>query len=84
MVYGNLQGVMVALVTPLLGDGAIDHAALSKLIHSACLAGINGLCPVDSTGKGPHLTAALRLEGVHRVLQETTGRLARDSQYRGY
>ena len=71
MAYGNLQGVMVALVTPLLADGAIDHAALSKLIQCACSAGINGLCPVGSTGEGPHLTAAQRLEVVNRVLQET-------------
>ena len=42
----------MALATPLLADGAIDHAALSKLIQCACLAGINGLCPVDATGEG--------------------------------
>lgn len=70
MAYGNLRGVMVALVTPLLADGAIDHAALSRLIQRACSAGINGLCPVGSTGEGPHLSAAQRLEVINRVLQE--------------
>lgn len=70
MAYGNLRGVMVALVTPLLADGAIDHAALSRLIERACSAGINGLCPVGSTGEGPHLSAAQRLEVINRVLQE--------------
>src|ERR1700722_5479424 len=70
MAYGNLRGVMVALVTPLLADGAIDHPALSRLIQRACSAGINGLCPVGSTGEGPHLTAAQRLELANRVLLE--------------
>ena len=60
----------MALVTPLLADGAIDHAALSRLIQRACSAGINGLCPVGSTGEGPHLSAAQRLEVINRVLQE--------------
>jgi 4-hydroxy-tetrahydrodipicolinate synthase len=70
MDYGNLRGVMAALVTPLLADGAIDHAALSRLIRRACSAGINGLCPVGSTGEGPHLSPTQRLEVINRVLQE--------------
>lgn len=70
MMHADLQGVMVALATPLLVDGAVDHRALSNLIHRAYSAGVNGFCPVGSTGEGPHLSPAQRLEVVQRVLQE--------------
>ena len=70
MTNNNFYGVMVALVTPLLADGNIDHPALARLSHRTCSAGVKALCPVGSTGEGPHLTEARRIEIVKRVVAE--------------
>jgi 4-hydroxy-tetrahydrodipicolinate synthase len=49
------RGTFTALVTP-FRDGAIDFAALEKLIEGQIAAGIDGLVAVGTTGESPTLS----------------------------
>src|SRR5690606_6934870 len=56
----DLHGVHVALATPLDSAGSVDNAALARLVERGVNAGVNGVCPVGSTGEGPRLTREMR------------------------
>lgn len=49
------RGTFTAIVTP-FRDGAIDDAALGKLIESQIVAGITGIVAVGTTGESPTLS----------------------------
>ncbi|MGH8101507.1 MAG: 4-hydroxy-tetrahydrodipicolinate synthase, partial [Chthoniobacterales bacterium] len=49
------RGTFTALVTP-FRDGAVDDAALEKLIESQIAAGITGIVAVGTTGESPTLS----------------------------
>lgn len=53
----QLGGVTTALVTPFTADGAIDEAALRRLVRRQVAAGVSGIAPVGTTGESPTLTA---------------------------
>jgi 4-hydroxy-tetrahydrodipicolinate synthase len=55
-----LRGALTALVTPFTPDGALDEAALRRLVRWQVLAGIDGLVPVGTTGEAPTLTPSER------------------------
>ncbi|MHB8618984.1 MAG: dihydrodipicolinate synthase family protein [Chloroflexota bacterium] len=61
---GRLAGVMVALVTPLADDGSLDEAAVERIARRSIQAGVRGICPVGSTGEGPHLSRRLRHQAI--------------------
>jgi 4-hydroxy-tetrahydrodipicolinate synthase len=52
----TLRGAFTALVTPFDADGAVDEAALRRLVRWQVLAGIDGLVPCGTTGEAPTLT----------------------------
>jgi 4-hydroxy-tetrahydrodipicolinate synthase len=52
----SFRGVGVALVTPFKTDGAIDEAALERLVDFQIEAGTNFLVPCGTTGENPALT----------------------------
>lgn len=56
----DLHGVHVALATPLDDAGQVDDTALVRLIEHVLEGGVNGVCPVGSTGEGPRLTLEVR------------------------
>ncbi len=62
-----LTGSIVAIVTPMLEDGQIDHDGLRKLIDWHIEAGTDGIIPVGTTGE----TATLSIEE-HLSVVETT------------
>lgn len=66
-----VSGMLVALVTPLDADGALDVPGLERILERAVAAGVSGVCPVGSTGEGPRLGRARRLEVVDEVLRRT-------------
>ncbi|HWB87556.1 MAG TPA: dihydrodipicolinate synthase family protein [Bryobacteraceae bacterium] len=70
MTQKSLSGVLSALVTPLNGEGEIDEAAIARLVQHIRAGGVKGVCPVGSTGEGPHLSAAQRLQVVKAVRRE--------------
>ena len=52
-----ITGSIVALVTPMHPDGAIDWSALARLIEYHIESGTAGLGVVGTTGESPTLTA---------------------------
>lgn len=62
-----LAGIMCALVTPLQETGVLDHRALVRLVDRVLAEGVDGVCPIGSTGEGPRLSLAQRVEIVATV-----------------
>lgn len=68
----DLHGVHVALATPIGTDGDLDLAALDRLLSRVVAGGIDAICPTGSTGEGPRLSRAQRLE-VCRQVRKSVG-----------
>lgn len=64
----QLEGVMVALLTPVSEGGKVDHNALADLVASVVPAGVVGISPLGSTGEGASLSLADRLSVVDTVV----------------
>ncbi|MCW3784465.1 dihydrodipicolinate synthase family protein [Defluviimonas salinarum] len=52
----NLEGINLAMQTPLNADGAIDFAVFERLIEDYIAAGVQGLVLGAGTGQHPYLT----------------------------
>ena len=57
----NFDGIFVALATP-WRDDAVDVPAAERIVDRACAAGVRGICPAGTTGEGPRLTSAQRID----------------------
>lgn len=64
----DLDGVMVALLTPIGDDGKVEHRALRELVGSLVSAGVVGISPLGTTGEGASLSLAERLAVVDSVV----------------
>ena len=62
-----LQGTITAMVTPFSKDGSVDYGRLAEFVDWQCESGVDGLCPVGTTGESPTLTH----EEHHKVIEET-------------
>lgn len=62
-----LEGVIVALVTPVDREGRVDHGALRKLVERLVGRGVTGISPLGSTGEGYSLALEQRLAVVDTV-----------------
>ncbi len=63
----TLQGTITAMVTPFSRDGAVDYGRLKEFVDWQCESGVEGLCPVGTTGESPTLDHAEH----HKVIEET-------------
>jgi len=63
----NLFGSYVALITPMLDDGAVDYPALERLVDMHVEAGTHGLVSVGTTGE----SATLEFEEHISVIKKT-------------
>ncbi|MFT4730043.1 MAG: 4-hydroxy-tetrahydrodipicolinate synthase [Granulosicoccus sp.] len=63
------QGSMVALVTPMLNDGAVDDAALVALVDFHIEAGTDAIVAVGTTGESATLTIAEHASVIKRVIE---------------
>ena len=63
----KLQGTITAMVTPFGKDGAVDYGRLAEFVDWQCESGVEGLCPVGTTGESPTLDHAEH----HKVIEET-------------
>ena len=63
----TLQGTITAMVTPFDKDGAVDYGRLAEFVDWQCESGVEGLCPVGTTGESPTLDHAEH----HKVIEET-------------
>jgi 4-hydroxy-tetrahydrodipicolinate synthase len=70
-----LSGSMVALVTPMNADGAIDYAALAKLIDLHVESGTEVLVVAGTTGESPTLTRGEHVELLARSCELADGRI---------
>jgi len=68
-------GCGTALVTPFAATGAVDEAALRRLVHRQIAAGVHFLVPCGTTGESPTLTAHERRRVVEMVVEEAGGRV---------
>jgi dihydrodipicolinate synthase/N-acetylneuraminate lyase len=62
-----LDGVIVALLTPVDREGRVDHGALSRLVERLTSRGVTGVSPLGSTGEGYSLGLEQRLAVVDTV-----------------
>ena len=63
----SLDGVIVALLTPVDADGRVDHGALRRLVERLVDRGVTGVSPLGSTGEGYSLGLEQRLAVVDTV-----------------
>jgi 4-hydroxy-tetrahydrodipicolinate synthase len=56
-----LDGVIVALLTPVDREGRVDHGALRRLVERLTSRGVTGVSPLGSTGEGYSLGLEQRL-----------------------
>jgi 4-hydroxy-tetrahydrodipicolinate synthase len=69
------QGVYTALVTPFNEKGAVDDAALKRLVEDQIAAGVAGLVPMGTTGESPTLGHDEHIDVVAKVVKWTAGRV---------
>jgi 4-hydroxy-tetrahydrodipicolinate synthase len=69
------QGSLVALVTPMTADGAVDNQALDRLVEFHIQGGTNGLVAVGTTGESPTLTVEEHIAVIKRVVQASKKRI---------
>lgn len=71
----NLGGSIVALVTPMRADGAVDNEALDKLVEFHITNGTQAIVAVGTTGESPTLSVTEHIGVVQRVVQAVKGRV---------
>lgn len=71
----SLSGSIVALVTPMRADGAVDNEALDKLVEFQIANGTNGIVAVGTTGESPTLSVTEHIGVVRRIAQTAKHRI---------
>jgi 4-hydroxy-tetrahydrodipicolinate synthase len=66
------KGSLVALITPMRADGALDEAALARFVDWQINEGTHGVVPVGTTGESPTLS-----HDEHKRVVEVTVEVAR-------
>ena len=69
------KGSMVALVTPMLDDGAVDERALSALVEFHVEAGTDAIVAVGTTGESATLSVPEHTAVIEQVVRDARGRL---------
>ncbi len=70
-----LRGSIVALITPMKADGAVDWAALDGLIDWHIESGTRGIVPVGTTGESSTLDHDEHKRVVERTIARVDGRI---------
>ncbi|HET6671195.1 MAG TPA: 4-hydroxy-tetrahydrodipicolinate synthase [Pyrinomonadaceae bacterium] len=69
-----LRGCATALVTPFTRDGAIDEAALQRLVEYQIAGGVKLLVPCGTTGESATMTEAEDQQVIKLVIEAAKGR----------
>jgi len=69
------EGVYTAIVTPFTEGGAVDTAALDRLIDRQIEGGVQGVVPVGTTGESPTLSMDEHIDVIARVKKRSEGRV---------
>ena len=70
-----LEGSIVALVTPMKSDGAVDWTALEKLLEWHLEKGTHGIVPMGTTGESATLDTDEHLKVIERTIEVVGGRI---------
>lgn len=70
-----IRGSIVALVTPMLEDGAVDYAALRKLIDWHIAEGTDCIGVVGTTGESPTVNVEEHCEIIRVSVEQCAGRV---------
>jgi 4-hydroxy-tetrahydrodipicolinate synthase len=70
-----LTGSIVALVTPMREDGAVDHEALAKLVDRTVEAGTAAIVSVGTTGESATLTVSEHTDVIRNTVQVVAGQV---------
>jgi len=73
--HGPLRGSIVALVTPMLEDGAVDYPALRKLIDWHISEGTDCIGVVGTTGESPTVSVEEHCEIIRVSVEQAAGRV---------
>jgi 4-hydroxy-tetrahydrodipicolinate synthase len=73
--HGQIRGSIVALVTPLCDDGAVDYPALRKLIDWHIEEGTDCIGVVGTTGESPTVSVAEHCEIIRVSVEQAAGRV---------
>lgn len=71
----SFSGVVPPVATPLLPDGTIDHASLTRLVERLIGEGVSGLFALGSTGETAYFTDDQRVELLQTIVAATAGRV---------
>ena len=69
------RGSLVALITPMRADGALDLGAFAEFVEWQITEGTQGLIPVGTTGESPTLSHAEHHQVVDRCIATARGRV---------
>jgi len=64
----NVHGLWCAMLTPLAGDGSVDHARFTRHAHWLLAHGVDGVAPFGTTGEGQSFSIAERAGGLDALL----------------
>lgn len=70
-----ITGSIVALVTPMRADGAVDHEALAKMVDRVIEAGSAAIVSVGTTGESATLDVAEHTDVIRRTIEVAAGRV---------
>ena len=73
--FSLIRGSIVALITPMLDDGAVDYVALRRLIDWHIQEGTDCICVVGTTGESPTVTVQEHCEIIRVSVQQAAGRV---------
>jgi 4-hydroxy-tetrahydrodipicolinate synthase len=71
----TIQGTITAMVTPFGKDGAVDYARLADFVDWQCESGVEGLCPVGTTGESPTLDYDEHQKVIEKTMEYAKGRV---------
>ncbi len=69
------RGSLVALITPMKADGALDWEVLAKLVEWHIEQGSNGIVTVGTTGESATLNVDEHVEVIRKVVDQVDGRV---------
>src|SRR5687768_10728943 len=70
-----LSGSIVAIVTPMTADGAIDHKRLKGLVDWHVAEGTDGIVIVGTTGESPTVDVEEHVELIAKTVEYAKGRV---------
>src|SRR6185436_10830644 len=73
--HSMFKGSLVALITPMKADGAVDNETLDRLVEFHIEAGTSAIVAVGTTGESPTLSVEEHIGVVKRVVHASKKRI---------